>query len=242
MTITAQSVARRIATTLQDVASERWALTEVVRAINDAQRQVLIDRPDLYAKVTTITLAAGTRQTIPADGAQLLAINRNDSTSKNAVRAANRDILDAQIPGWASMTPSVVVQNYCFDAREPRAFHVVPPATTSAKLEIVYATYPTDIPLPAVGAVLPADPSADAVPTVVIGNLSVSDEFTRAITDFALMRLYVNDSEVGDMQRAMAHYSAYAGALGIEGKSRLAAGPNTNSPFNPLRPAISQPH
>lgn len=239
MTITAQSVARRLVTTLNDNASERWALSEVVRAINDAQLQVVIDRPDLLATTATVTLVSGTRQTLPAGGAKLLAVNRN--ANGTAVRIANRDVLDAQLPGWHAFTAAATVQHYVFDPREPTVYHVFPPATTAAQLEIVYAAYPAAIALPAVGAFLPTDHSTDSTaPAIVIGNLSVPDHVTVPVIDYALCRLLLKDAEAGSVPRSIAHYQAYATALGLDVKSTVIAGPNSNSPFNPLRPAIGR--
>jgi hypothetical protein len=240
MSISAQSVARRVVAALNDDASVRWALSEVVRAINDAQRQIAIDRPDLLATTSTITLAAGTRQTLPANGLKLLAVNRNASGA--AVRVVNRDMLDAQIPNWHAIPPSAAIRHYVFDAREPTVFHVFPPALSTAQLEVVYSAHPVLIAEPAHGASLPADHATDiSAPAVVLGNLTVPDHLVVAVADFALARLLLKDSEAGSAQRAMAHFQSYANALGIDMKATLAAGPNSNSPFNPLRPAIATP-
>lgn len=241
MTITAQSVARRLVTILNDETCTRWPLSEVVRAINDAQLQVMVDRPDLLATTTVVTLVPGTRQTLPNGGAKLLAVNRN--ANGTAVRVTNRDVLDAQLPGWHAYTPSPTVRHFMFDAREPKVFHVFPPATNAAQLELVYAAYPTVIELPALGVTLPADHATDSTsPTAVVGNLSVPDHLAVPITDYAVCRLLLKDAEqTGVAGRVTAHYQAYATALGLDVRSTLAVGPNSNSPFNPLRPAISQP-
>jgi hypothetical protein len=238
MTITAQSVARRLVTTLNDESSTRWTLGEVVQAINDAQLQIVIDRPDVLAVTATVTLAPGTRQTLPAGGAKLLAVNRN--ANGVAVRVTNRDVLDAQLPGWHTHAASTTVRHYVFDPREPAVYHVFPPAAASAALEIVYAAVPPTIALPGLGAVLPPDRAVDnTAPTVVIGNLAVPDHLAVAVTDYAMCRLLLKDAESGGAQRVTAHYQAYATALGLDVRSTLVAGPNSNSAFNPLRPAVS---
>jgi hypothetical protein len=239
MTISAQSVARRVVATLNDDASVRWTLSEVVRAINDAQMQVLIDRPDLLSKTATINLVSGTRQSIPADGAKLLAVNKN--ANGTVPRVCNRDQLDVQVPDWHVRPASPTVRHFMFDPREAEVFYVYPPATPAAQLEIAYAAYPTHIAEPPVGAALPADPLLDANPTVVVGNLSIPDYFALAVSDFALCRLFTKDIEAGGAMRVSAHYQSYAMVLGIDIKSTLMEGPNSNSPFNPLRPAISAP-
>ena len=46
MAITAQSLIRRVVETLQDNTSIRWPVAELVRYLNDGQREVAIYRPD----------------------------------------------------------------------------------------------------------------------------------------------------------------------------------------------------
>jgi len=211
MPISAQSIIRRVVETLQDTTSIRWPVAELVRYLNDGQREVVLYRPDSMVTNSTVTCVAGSKQTLPANGAKLIEVIRNSGT-KRAVRLTNREILDAQMPGWHALAGQDEVLHYMYDPRDPRVFYVYPPATTSAQLDIVYAAYPTDVVEPADGATY----------TAVTGNISLPDIYGNVLQDYILARCYMKDSEyAGNAQRAQAHYTLFANALGIELKGTL---------------------
>ena len=178
----------------------------------------------------TVTCVAGTKQTLPANGAKLIEVIRNARAAgtKRAVRMVNREILDAQMPGWHALAGVDDVLHFMYDPRDPRVFYVYPPATTSTQLDIVYAAYPTDIVEPADGATY----------TAVTGNISLPDIYGNVLQDYILYRAYTKDSEyAGNAQRAQAHYAAFANALGIEIKATVAVAPNPVG--NPNRPPVN---
>ena len=217
MPISAQSIVRRVIETLQDNTSIRWPVAELVRYLNDGQREVVLYRPDSMVTNATVSCVAGTKQALPANGAKLIEVVRNASGTKKAVRLTNREILDAQTPGWHNLPGSVDVLHYMYDPRDPRVFYVYPPATASAQLDIVYAAYPTDITEPADGALY----------TAVTGNIGLPDIYGNVLQDYILYRAYTKDSEyAGNAARAQAHYAAFANALGVEIKATVAVGPN----------------
>jgi len=229
MAITAQSVIRRCVETLQDTTSVRWPIPELVRYLNDGQREVVVYRPDAMVTNATVTCVAGTKQSLPANGAKLIEIVRNARLggTNRAVRMINREILDAQTPGWHSLTGVDDVLHFMYDPRDPKVFYVYPPATTNAQLDIVYAAYPTDITEPADGALY----------TAVTGNIGLPDIYGNVLQDYVLYRAYSKDSEyAGNAARAQAHYGAFANALGIELKATVNFQPNPTG--NPNRPAM----
>ena len=219
MPIPAQQIIRRCVETLQDTTSIRWPVAELVRYLNDGQREVVLYRPDAMVTNATVTCVAGTKQTLPANGAKLIEVIRNARAAgtKRAVRMVNREILDAQMPGWHTLAGVDDVLHFMYDPRDPRVFYVYPPATTNTQLDIVYAAYPTDIVEPADGATY----------TAVTGNISLPDIYGNVLQDYILYRAYTKDSEyAGNAQRAQAHYAAFANALGIEIKATVAVAPN----------------
>lgn len=228
MPIPAQSVIRRCVETLQDPTSIRWPVSELVRYLNDGQREVALYRPDSMGTTATVTCVAGTKQSLPTNGAKLIDVVRNVAGAKKAVRLTNREILDAQTPGWHNLAGVSEILHYMYDPRDPRVFYVYPPATTSAQLDIVYAAYPTDITEPIDGSLYSA----------VVGNIGVPDIYTNALQDYILYRAYTKDSEyAGNAARAQAHYAAFANALGVEIKATVAVGPNPVG--NPNRTAMA---
>ena len=229
MPIPAQSIIRRCVETLQDNTSIRWPVSELVRYLNDAQREVILYRPDAAVTNASVPLVTGSRQNLPVGGTKLVEVVRNSAGTKRAVRMVNREILDAQLPGWHAQTGVTEILHYMYDPREPRVFYVYPPAAaTGAAVDLSYASMPADI----------AEPSEGALYTSVTGNLGVPDIYGNAVQDYVLYRAYTKDSEyAGNAARAQAHYGAFANALGVEVKATLAVGPNPVG--NPNRAAMA---
>lgn len=231
MALTAQSIIRRAVETLQDTTSVRWPVNELVRYLNDGQREVVLYRPDSMVTNSTITCVTGSKQSLPANGAKLIEVIRNSASAsdKKAVRMINREILDSQTPGWHNITGSINILHFMYDPRDPKVFYVYPPATTSAQLDIVYSAYPTDITEPADGSLY----------TAVSGNISLPDIYGNVLLDYILYRAYTKDSAyAGNAQRAQAHYATFANALGIEIRATVAVAPNPVD--NPNRGMVTQ--
>lgn len=217
MAVAAQSIIRRVVETLQDTTSVRWPVNELVRYLNDGQREVGVFRPDALVRTENMTLAAGTRQSLPAGSAKLIEISRNNSaSSKRSVRMVDRRILDAQVPGWHSLTQAAEILHFTFDPREPTVFHVYPPATNTAVLEVTYMGTPTAI----------AEPPDGSLYSAVTGDIGVPDIYANALGDYILYRAYTKDADyAGNAARATAHFQAFKDALSVEASATGAAGP-----------------
>lgn len=230
MSIPASSIIRRATEIIMDQTSVRWPAGELVRWLNDAQRDVVMLRPDSINKTATATLAAGTRQNLdsmalnPAP-TKLIEITRNlaATSAKKAVSLVPRKILDANTPGWHSIPGTVDILHYMFDPRDPKTFYVYPPALPAAQLEIMYSAVPTDIAEPADGALYGA----------VVGNITLPDIYANALLDYILYRAYSKDSEfAGNAARSQSHYAAFVASLTAEIQATLAVQPQ-------MRPGVS---
>ena len=208
MAFTAQSILQRVIITLQDPNAIRWPTAELVRYMNDGQRDIVLVRPDATSKVGTMSLAAGARQTLPSDGAKLMEIIRNSGGNKRAIRMVSRVVLDAQVPDWYNATGVTEIKHYMFDSREPRVFYVYPPAaSTGVSVDMVYSAYPTEI----------TEPAANALYTAVTGNISVADIYVNALVNYILYRAYSKDSENSlNASLAASFYQLYQNLLGVE--------------------------
>lgn len=223
MTIAASSLVRRATDIIMDNTSVRWPVAELVRYLNDAQREVILVRPDAINKTATATLAAGTRQSLDAMAltpapSKLIEITRNiaATSAQKAVRLVPRQILDAQIPGWHAIPGTVNILHYMFDARDPKTFYVYPPALDSAQLEIMYSAVPTDI----------AEPADGALHGDVVGEITLPDIYANALLDYILYRAYSKDSEfAGNAARAQSHYAAFTASLVAEIQATMAVQP-----------------
>jgi hypothetical protein len=223
MAVTAQSILTRVIEVLQDADLTRWKLDELCRHFNDGQRVTATLRPDATAQTTSWVLSVGARQTLPVTAAKLIEVVRNTGGKKRAVRLAPRAIIDALLPNWHNMTPVTEIIHYMHDLRDPRTVYVYPPAASGASLESVFSLYPTDITVPSPTAAL-----GD-----VTGQLSLADHYADPMVDYILYRAYLKDAEVPENdQRANAHFTMYANALGVELKSAMAVSPDQSGDSN----------
>lgn len=221
MTVTVQSVIDRVQAILQDTTGIRWpVVSELVLFVNDAQREIALLKPDSSASNTTVTLATGTKQSIPTDGNRLLRVVRNMSaasggTGKRSIRLVSREILDSQTPDWHDPTVTGdaahtnIVKHYIYDESNPRNFYVYPGVSGTAYAEIVYSANPSTV--------------------NQSGNLSIPDIFANAVTDYVLFRAYTKDAEyAGNTQRASTHYNLFINSVTGKAQIDVITSPNTD--------------
>ena len=79
MALTGTNLLSRVKDTLQDTSSVRWTEAELLRYINDAQREIVNFIPEASAVTTNVQLVTGTLQTLPTNGLRLIKITRNMS-------------------------------------------------------------------------------------------------------------------------------------------------------------------
>jgi hypothetical protein len=212
MAITAAEVITRATDLIQDQTNVRWPVEELLRYLNDGRREICIVRPDIYSVTSVVTLAAGTKQAVPADGRRLLDVVRNvesdGTTPGRAIRIVEREILDAQRPNWHTEATGAV-RHFMFDERTPREFYVYPPAAASAKVQLTYSRTPTDI-------------------TDVNTELVDEDIYTGTLVDYVCYRAFSKDAEyAGNAERAIAHYAQFMNSLGAGKKATFVTSPNT---------------
>lgn len=230
MSVSVQSIVDRVQITLQDTTGVRWPVTsELVLWVNDAQREIALFKPDASAKNTTVTLVAGTKQSIPNDGNRLLRVVRNmsaavDGTGARAVRIVDREVLDAQSPTWHDPTVTgdaahgAIVKHYIYDDTNPTNFYVYPGVTGSAFVEIIY--------------------SANPVSVTQSDNLDIPDIYGNAVVNYVLYSAYMKDAEyAGNSQRAANHYQLFMSS--ITGKSQIDAVTNPNTDLMAVAPRMA---
>lgn len=210
-TITAQDIIDRAEIVLQDTTNVRWPETELLGWLNDGQREVVRVKPDSNATNESMSLVAGTKQSIPAAGLSLIDVIRNmgtgGSTPGNVIRRIDRKILDDQVPGWHSASQVSTINHYTFDDRDPKRFYVYPPADGTTQVEVVYAAAPSDI--------------------VVGATITVDDIYANALMDYILYRAYLKDADyAADDARAQAAYQSFLRSLGMQDKQEMSDDPN----------------
>jgi hypothetical protein len=198
-TLTLAHTIDRAVEILQDPGNTRWAESELIGWFNDGQREIVAIVPSAYSQTVSHPLAAGTRQTIPAAGYQLIRVVRNmgttGTTPGRVVRAVPETQLDAITPDWHASAPAATTLHYTYDERTPRTFHVYPPAIAGNTVELVYSVAPQ-----------PHTAKTDVQ--------ALDDVYANTLLDYVLYRAFNKDGEApANAQRAVAHYQAFANAI-----------------------------
>ena len=211
-TITAKSIIDKASVQLLDTGNIRWTRTELLGWVNDAQRQITVMSPNATNKVTTIQLAAGTRQSIPSDGWTLLDIIRymgiTGTTPGRVPRIISQQVLNDFNPNWHSSTPSTVPLNYLFDQQDQTAFYVYPPNNGKGYVQINYSPIPTDL----------ASENS---------TISVNDIFQTAILDYILYRANSKDAEyAAGVTLAAGYLQTFMATMGVKFDQEVKNSPN----------------
>ena len=218
-TVTVASLMGKASIILKDDDQTRWPTTELLGWINDGQREIVLYKPNACTKNISVPTVAGTKQTLPTDGVQLVDISRNmgaspGTTPGRAIRLTYREILDVREPDWHTKTPSAVVQHFTYNPLDPKTYYVYPPqpATGMGYVDMVYAAIPDDC-------------------VSGTGNvISVDDVYAGVLFDYVLYRAFSKESEFADPARATFHQGAYLAPLGGKAKAEASENPNTNAP------------
>jgi len=198
--LTAQNIVDRAETILQDTTNVRWASTELLQWLNDGQREVVLLKPDANPVNESVQMTAGTKQTIPATGVQLIDVVRNmgdnGTTVGDVITFLKRNVLDSGNRDWHAESQDSAHDHFCFDERDPKHFYVYPPSDGANYVEIVYSAAPADIAIDA--------------------TITLDDVYANALLDYILYRAYSKDAEfAANAQRAAMAYAAFLRSLGM---------------------------
>jgi|TARA_R100000951_G_C2620813_1_gene174396 hypothetical protein len=218
-TLTGANLISRIQDSLQDTTGVRWTEAELLRYINDAQREVVNFKPQASADHSNVQLATGTEQSIPDVALSLIKVVRNMSatggsaTGKKSIRLVDEDILNSIEPDWHDPTVTgdaahgSVIKHYIFDPDDPRRFYVYPgvKSGSNAYVELITSRSPTDL-------------------SATSSTIYIDDIYGNALVDYVLFRCYMKDSEfAGNAQRASQHYQLFLNSVssGISSKNLI---------------------
>lgn len=217
MSITAASIIAKVQHILSDDAGDRVPASILVPLLNQAQRDIMLARPDTTGTVSSLALVAGAKQTLPATAYSLMDIPSNTGGTKARITKVPMPLLDAQEPNWRSKAGSTTIKHFMMDMRTPRVFWVYPPASAGASIELEASQYPTDIPDP----VAPGNASS-----TVMGNISLNDEWESALFCMTAHYAYLTDLEGVNNPNAAAGYLNRASSLiGVQIQGTSATAP-----------------
>lgn len=192
-------ILQRAGRQLSDHTHVRWTDAEIIDYINDAQRQIVLLRPDSNSRNESFQLASGSKQTLPARSTYLLRVTRNlgsdGNTPGKVIFPTLRSALDSETPDWHTKT-GAAVQHYIYDPNvDKKTFYVYPSA--DGYIEIVYSTAPDEV-------------------SGANDTLDLNDQWINAVLDWVLYRCFSKDSEYsGNAQQAAGYYQRFMEGLQI---------------------------
>ena len=250
-----KDVLYRVSVQLHDISPQftRWTQRELVSALNDGCKAIAKFMPASCSRLDVIKLAPGTRQSIdpilaanlissdgstPAlvQGNYLQSVTRNmgtdGSTPGNAIRIADREVLDVNTPNWHTQTGNAVSQ-YTFDPRTPKNFYVSPgvPATTNVWVEISYLADPYEVSVS-------GSYGMDGTDTTLI---PIDDKYVDDLVNYILARAYMKDAEfAANAQQAAAATQMFVASINAQASAITGVNPNLRAlPFNPTASAAT---
>lgn len=198
----ASEIIDRVKEVLQDSASVTWTETQLIAWLNDAQRTVVLARPDASSTTTSIALVSGTKQEIPSNGIRLLEVIRNmgvgGAVPGRAIMYVDRRTLDENSPDWHADTETAEAKGYTHDSRDPSVFYVTPPSDGTTEVEAMYSVAPADI-------------------SAAGDTISIPDTYGPAMIEWILYRAFSRDStQSPNYQRGASHKQSFMDLLGLK--------------------------
>lgn len=211
---TAQDAITRAQDQLND-SGVTWTPAYLLRLVGDAQRAIVLVRPNAYQVRKALTLVEGQAvQNLPAGTVRLIKIMRNLGADGNTVgrrvTVANEDQLDRVDPNWHASSPKAYVSHYTYDKDAPLIYSVFPRPNAALRLDAVVSENP-------------AAPSASS-DTLVLG-----DEYLNPIVDYMLHRAWDKNSERRDVSKSQAALSSFMQSLGLKKTSDVEQDPDVKA-------------
>lgn len=208
-TVKVTDIIDRASRIIQDTSNVRWTKAELLDYFNDAQREVVLHRPDAKTVNENFTCAASSKQTLPAAALRLIDVVRN--VDGRVVTQVSRQVLDEQLPNWHN-EPSggaTYVKHFVYDPRDPKTFYLYQLPQNTVQIEIVYSTAPSTV----TSSTGDENDLSDIASTVI----GLDDVYSNPLLDYVLFRAYSKDTEyAGNMERASMHLQNFANSLGVK--------------------------
>ncbi len=206
--VTSNEILTRVNKLLNDPGYTRWPKEELLNYLNDAQRAIVLRRPDSYtADIDNFVCVEGTKQSLPADALKLIDVTRNESGK--AIRGPyNRQVLDDNYDTWYAGKTAQEVELYIYDERNPKTFYVYPGVVAGINLTLVYSKAP---------------PAIDAAGNDAGEVIALDDVYVNAIIEWVLYRSYMKDAEyAANPNKSQMHMNAFKSQLGEKSQADVA--------------------
>jgi hypothetical protein len=197
--ITVQEILDQVSYMLTDDANTRWTAAKLLDWFNEAQREVVVKRPDAYSSREPLITVAGSTQSLPAEGLRLLDVI--------GLSKIDEHLLDMFLAGWRSGTEvaASALEHFITDERIPTTFDLYPPSIAGESINILISKLP--------------EVQVDASQLI-----DVNDSYANALQEYILHRAWSKDAEyAGNDQRSQLHLGNFQRMIGEKTQSDTTA-------------------
>lgn len=206
----------------------RLSQDDYLKFLDDSILKLILVRPDAHVKTATVSLVAGTKQTIPADGYSLIDIYRNKEDAGGGEYSDGSPILQVErkdldyFSSWHTVTPDELdVDEFAYDSRSPKTFWVSPPPS-SADTVFVEMDYSYGVDFYA--------EMEDDFATILEMDIPLDDIFRAPLIANMLYLCFSTDSSsTNDIQVAAQYEQSFYNSLGIEYQASAVVQPRIQS-------------
>lgn len=210
MALLASDIIARARGILLDPDAVAFSDATLLALLNQAERKVLLVRPELFTTRAAFVPAAGISQALPAAATALLDVYGNTVSKRRATLVA-RSLLESLNTFWPAANQAVDVQHWTHDPRVKTRFDVYPPNTGTGSLDVLMGVVPT--PIASTGAAI-----------------NLSDLYETPILYFLLAEAYSANTVRGDTTKAVNYESRANALLGVNAQSGVALAPKHGAP------------
>jgi hypothetical protein len=186
----------------------QYGAEDLVNYLNLATALIVSLKPDAYARVSSIKLAAGALHIAPAGTMLVMDITANMGTDGispgAAIRETTVDLMNRFVASWQGATANASLEHWCRDVDSRTQFWTYPMALGTTYVQAKLSKMP-DLIVKDIADAWEDDP------------FSLGDEYVNAALNGLLFHAYDYDTDVpGNMQRATDYYSRLLTTLGIK--------------------------
>ena len=180
---------------------QRYSDAVLLSFSNQALRRIAVLRPDLFAKIATMTCTENEAiQSAPTDSLRIMEVF--SVSGGNGCIEVNRETLDQSYPQWMNDTASAAV-NWMRHTRNANKFFIYPKAPAGQVLDIEYSQSP---------------PTYDGTTTVDL----ISDAYFPVVVDATIFLAESVDNEHINSKRADIFYKSFTQSLAVNAQSKVA--------------------
>lgn len=182
--------------------TRRWNEAELLGWAQDAEIEISKTKLDSYPVIEVVQMTAGSQQSLPSRGIQLLDVLSNMSTDGttrgNIVSVIDKKLMNALNPGWMSDAAATVITHVIHDTkRAPKLYWIYPKSTGNNYLEIMTAKMP------------------DNGSKVIGDSIMLDDDYANTMLHFMLAMCFSKDLDIPQSaQRVAVHMDVFLDSLG----------------------------